>query len=357
MAGIRLVVNGVEYVDWTAADVSMRLDALSRTFGFEAVGVAAGRLPFEGGEPCEVWVDGEKVLTGSIELVNMTCDANEHRIDVQGRDLTGDFIDSDVSVIDELNTDGLTLKRIIEIVLAHIGSTLSVVDNAAPKAFNIAEDGISPEPGDNAFDYCETLARKRQVLLTGNAHGNVVIDNNVGLMVDGVLQHRAGDPTNNVTRCELSKDSTGRFNLYYLTSQLNPLAIQHAGDIPNAAIVEQTGATTDDRIRLGRQMVLVSESMYSAAEAEARVWWEYLARWARSFLYVATVVGFRHQGGELWEPNTIISVDDEYANIDARLLVAAVRFAENSTDGAVTELTCLRGNAFAAAPAEPGPGA
>jgi prophage tail gpP-like protein len=350
MAAVVLEVNGVEYEDWVSAQVQIRLDALSNTFGFEAAIASAGVVPFVGNEPCKVRIDGEPVLTGHIELINIDTSHDSQRIDVQGRDRTGDLLDSQIAVLDELNANGLTLRRIAEIIIEHIGSNIEVVDEAGPAPFNLAEDGIAPEVGQDAYEFLEILARKRSVLLTSDADGNLVITRNFGRPVNAYLQHIAASSTNNVLRSSISQDMTGRYNLYYMSSQLNPLAISNAGSISNAQLVDQSGITRDELVRAGRQLVLVSEAMYSSDEARDRVWWERITRWARSTVYTAWVDGFRNQTGELWGTNELVQVVDELCGIDAEMLVAGVGFYSDTNEGDRTQLTCLRRNAFSPEP-------
>ena len=173
---INLEVNGVEYTNFTMATVTLSLDALANEFSFQAVLPAGEQLPLRGGDKCSVLVDGELVLTGFIENITGRYTATDHTIFVTGRDRTADLIDSSIDVIDDIRAPA-TLKEIIEKVVQHIGSDLKVLDDAEPEKFNKSEDIVIPQPGDNAFDFVEGYAQKRQVLLTSNADGDIVITN------------------------------------------------------------------------------------------------------------------------------------------------------------------------------------
>ena len=63
-----------------------------------------------------------------------------------------------------------------------------------PKAFSDAEDLASPEPGENAFAFIEKYAKKRQVLLTSDSSGRIVIDANSGIKADGAVQQHGNRP-------------------------------------------------------------------------------------------------------------------------------------------------------------------
>lgn len=355
---MRIEINGDLYEGFVSASMVSRLDALSKTFSFGATSEEAKPFPFQGGEACKVLVDGELALTGFIELVNVDGDQETHELALQGRGKTGDLLDS--SLGNKENADlsdiqpPITLKRAIERVIAHLGTSLLVVDEAGPDPFNEAEDLASPEPGQNAFEFIEALARKRQVLLSENELGNIVIVSTPGAEVGAYLQHRVKDNTNNVTSYSVSYDTTGRFNAYRSVNQLNTVPLSLAGTTETSAVVDQTSPVVRDRrIRAGRQHVLVAESMYSAAEGEKRAQWERNVRKARGNAYSATVHGYRNQAGELWKVNDLVPVMDEYAGIEATMLVNMVTFALDEEVGRTTTLGLVDKNAYSLALAEP----
>lgn len=348
MSGITIQVGGVEYGLFTNALVSIRLDALSNTFSFSATSNQAQLLPFRLGEACQVLVDGDPVVTGFIELINVDGDSSTHTIDIQGRDKTGDLLDSGIASLPDLRPP-ISLSDICKRVIAHIGSDIAVVSEFAPPPFTKAEDLAAPEPGQNAFEFLEGKARKRQVLLTSNGTGDLVITRSSGAEVDATILHRVDDNDNNVIRYSTSYDSTGRFNIYKFVSQLNPIALINAGTSSNAQIVNQTAQSTDNAVRAGRQYVLVAENASSSSDQKERADWEANIRKARGNVYSATVHGFRNQSGELWGVNQLVQVIDDYADIDSRMLVNSVQFSvdpEQDGEGSQTVLSCVEKNAY-----------
>lgn len=355
---MKIEVGGVQYEGFVAASVISRLDALSNTFSFQATSEEARPLPFLGGEACNVLVDGESVLTGSIELVNVDGDRESHKIDIQGRDKTGDLLDSSLGNVENGPLSDIkppiSLKRAIELVVSHLGTDLLVVDEARPALFNAAEDLVAPEPGQNAFEFIELLARKRQVLLTSNGDGDIVIASTPGAEVEAFLQHRIRDDANNVLSYSVSYDTTGRFNAYRSVSQLNVTPLNLTGSVETSAIVDQTSKVVRDRrIREGRQHVLVAESMYSSAEGERRALWERNIRRARGRVYSAAVDGYRNQTGNLWAINELVPVVDEYAGIEAIMLVNTVTFSKDEEGGSGTVLSLVERDAYSLTLAEP----
>ena len=338
---MKLEVNGVQYENFVSASCEIRLDALSSTFSFEAVAAEGQPLPFEGGDPCKVLIDDELVLTGFIEVKRESYNASDHRIFIQGRDKTGDLLDSTLNPIPDIRAP-ITLKSLIEKVLSQINLKISVIDQVNPEIFNKAEDIASPEAGDNAFKFLEKYSRKRQVLLTSNAEGNVVIATNSGESVSGAIQHIIGANDNNVLASSKWSDTTGRFNIYGFVSQLNPVALNAAGKTDLVTVVNQSGEVSDPDIRIGRQLILVPEAPSSDNSSEARAQWELDIRRTRGLVYAATVSGYRvdntDESSELWQTNKIYQIIDDYLSEQERMLCNSVTYTLDLIAGQQTSL-------------------
>lgn len=343
-----LEVDGVQYTNFTAASCEIRLDSLSNTFAFEAVAPDGQALPFKGGEACKVIVDGENVLTGFIEVVSVSYDGGDHTINISGRDKTADLLDSTIDNIDDIRGEGLTLKALIEKVIDQLGLDIQVIDEVSPEPYNGAEDIAAPEPGDNAFSFIETYARKRQVLLTSNSDGNIVITSNSGQTAEGAVQHIIGADDNNIISSSFSFDTTGRYNAYKMASGLNPVALNLAGDTDLTSLVNQSGGVFDTEIRAGRQLILISEAPFSDGNCEKRANWEADIRKARGLIYSATVPDFRVDGdeGDLWQINRIYQIVDDFVGKIEPMLCNSITFTFNAESGRNTELGFVGQNAY-----------
>ena len=347
------VENGKRYTQFTEATVELRLDQLSSTFSFGVTSTEAKPLPFKGGEACRVLVAGQVVLTGFIEVVSINYDATSHSISIAGRDKTGDLIDSNIDTLSDIKPP-LTLKQIIEKIIANVGSRVGVIDSISPEPFNKAEDLISPEPGQIAFELMEKYARKRQVLLSSNADGDIVIARAEATVLPCRLNNIInGGKRNNILRCAASYDTTGRFNVYKFVSSLNPIALNAAGTIGLDSVVDQKGSAQDSAIRVGRQRILVAETPFSNNENKSRAEWEANIRKARGRVYSAEVLGFTYDGTNLWRLNALVPIYDEFAGIDALMLINSITFSFDLSGGSVTTLGCIERNAYSLTLAEP----
>lgn len=345
---MKLEVNGTPYDNFTSATCELRLDSPSSKFSFRAVTPGGQPLPFKGGEECRVLVSDQLVLTGFIEVIDVSYDGTDHVIDISGRSKTADLLDSSLDQFDDLRGGELSLKQLIEAVLFHLDMSIKVIDQVEPALFNSAEDIAAPEPGDNAFQFIEKYAKKRQVLLTDDPNGNIVIAKNSGERAAGSVQHIIGADDNNVVSATFSFDITGRFNFHKVSSALSFPALNDAGDTSISSAVNQSGQRIDSDIRIGRQLIIVPDASASDENCRKRAGWEAALRRARGLVYSAEVDGFRVGGdiGNIWELNKIYQIVDDFVGKNETMLSNAIVFSQDVPNGNSTKLQFVGGNSY-----------
>lgn len=350
---ITIEVDGVRYNDFVSASATIQLDALSNSFKFATASDEAKPLPFQGGEACKIFVDGVLQVTGFIEKVDVSTSDKDHSITMSGRDRTADIVDSTIGAMSDLRAP-ITLSGICRAVIAHIGSDVQVFNDELPEqAFNEAEDLAAPEPGTNAFEFLQKFARKRAVLLTSDANGNMIITKSSGLRVAARIVNRVRSEENNVTTFSVGYDLTGLFRLYEAVGQMNPITLNKAGDTDLGALSAQGGGVSDLDVRAGRQFVFVPENPGANEQMKERATWEANVRRARSRTYGCTVHGFRNETGDLWTTNRLVKVIDEFAGIEGDMLINTVNFNFTNEEGSATTLTLVNRNAYTIALTEP----
>ena len=100
----------------------------------------------------------------------------------------------------------------------------------------------------------------------------------------------------------------------------------------------------DEEIRQSRQLVLQAESASSNQQNQKRIEWEANIRKTRSFVYATTMSDFSING-KIWKPNQLVSVVDDFAGINAQLLINSVTFSQDRT-GSSAVLALVDKNAY-----------
>lgn len=341
-------VNGTQYSNFTSINTSSALRNLSRSFSFNATTKNHQKLPFKKEDRCRIYIAEKLFLTGFIEEVTNDGSNSSHTISLIGRDKLCDLVDSNVGVINDLKVP-ISLQRCIELVTAHVGMDIKVIDDTAgefiadlnyltwsygeegrltpgTKLFEKEEDYITPDPGDNAKVFCETLARKRQVLLVPTAYGNLKITKAAGIPVDAKILHNLGNDKNNVLSYTFRDSNVKRFRRYINIGQSGIISQVESGSINEGKLVNSEGKVTDNAIRASRQMVFEGETATSETDSRNRAEWQKKIRAAQGKTYRCNVDGYKNQSGAIWEVGTLVPVEDNFVELNERMLLDKVSF-------------------------------
>lgn len=343
---IFLEVDSVPYEGFTEISVIRSLGAISGAFNFRATSSQKKPLPVQIGQACRVLINDTPVVNGFIETIDIDYDSSTHNIVIAGRDKTMDVIDCS-TLVNELSGT-LSLETVIRKILDGNGLTdIQVINNVSGlKSFKDG-DIESAEVGETRFEYMDKYARKRQVLLTGDGKGNIVITRSGSNNAVTSLINVIGGENNNIKSGGTSYSETNLFNRYVVRSQQNPSALSSGGSIPSTEIVNQSGTAIDNNVRLTRVREIRPDQSGSSDDSKQFALWSKNIAIARSFNYTAVVQGFYQDEKEtrLWVPNEIVSVEDDFAGISSRvnaqLLIDTVEYKLSNDSGSTATMTCV----------------
>lgn len=343
---INLFVNGIPYTDFVSAKCSLSVSSVANDFSFVASAVK-GFPPFRLDDGVSVSIDGEKKLTGHIDEVIGIDEEGTHTVTYSGRDKTGDLIDSQLFKFDDLKAGGdLTLKRIIEVVLANIQLDLKVIDNLNPAVFNPAEDLIDAKDGTGALGLILEYARKRQALISSDPDGNIVITQS-SPVDSGVTLQRLVRGDNNILSQSWNLDVKQEFNRYLLRGQLDPRALNFAGETDVTSIEEQGGTVTNPDSRVGRQRVIIEAKGYSDEQLRDRAKWSAQIAKSKATRFNCSVRGHQKPGNTgTWGENTLAQINSELADISRKMLIDTLTFSQGEGEPTITQLEFVEKDVF-----------
>ena len=343
---ILLIVNGTPFTDFVNASVTLSLESMANDFSFTASAVSDFPSLKQGDEVIVI-VDGSKVLTGFIDEVNGRDAEGDHLVTYTGRDKTGDFIDSSINVINDIQAgNNLTLKKLIEIVINHLGQSLSVIDNFNPNPFNQAEDFVTPKAGQNALEFVNGYAKKRQALLSSDADGNILITQSEPTESGATVQSLRGSTSNNVITQSWQVNASRVYNKYIHRGQLDLRALNFAGESSPEDVENQGGQAINANARPGRQRVQVESESYSSEQLTDRAKWSSQLGDASAFRYNCAVKGHQQPNGGLWTVNTLVQVNSDVANISRKMLLTSVTFQQGEGQPTSTMLEMAEKNVY-----------
>lgn len=357
---ITLEVNGVDLTGFTEIDVSRRLDTVSGDFSFRAVSTSNRRFPVRVNDPIRVMVDNTPVITGYAEYINVTYSSGTHEVLIRGRDITADFIDSTLG--EKITfTGGVTLEQVARATLDSLNlNSVGVISNVALEPFAATVE-IASEIGQTGFAFLEGYARQKNVLLTTDGLGNLVITRSsttpiATYLLNQVRTGNVSNNSNNILEGGVTNDMTARYNTYVVRSgdSLTTLAEfdgfenieQYTESLTDSAI-QNIGTTQDVAIRPSRTFELQAEHPSTSSQCSERAIWEANYRRAKSFDYYCTVQGHTATQDRIpWAPNLLVKVIDDFCDVDANLLIEQVRFTYSVNSGSKTQLTLVTADAY-----------
>lgn len=332
MDRVLLAVNGVPFHNFTKISVSRSIENFCGTFDFEATAADQRGFPIGRGAHIGVMVNGRRIVTGWVEKISPSISSSDHMVSISGRDVTCDLVDSTLAANSvELNPP-ITLEGIIQAVLDAIGLKLTIKNNVAGLEPFGSDDLVACEAGQGAFEFIELHARKKQVLITTDGNGTIVITRAETVNGDYRFTNRRDGAFNNVLSSSASYDDSQRFNQYVVQSQGNMVGANKSGAANFDDLVNVTSnAAVDSEVRRGRVLHLVAEQSALSGTAYDRAVWEASVRKARSMTYSATLDGITDDNGAAFEFNRVVMVDDDAAGINALMLVKSVSFSIDSS--------------------------
>jgi len=339
-------VDGISYDGFKEVYIRRSLDTVSGFFRLIVNSHDVSKFPLKMGQTCEIFIDNNQVINGFIEKIDVIYGAyqgsQDHNLIIEGRDKTSDLVDSTLD--GEFTYNGSTsLVTIISDVISKIGISGVNVINNVPDLESYNDDYIvSSSVGDNAFEFLERYARLREVLLTSDGQGNILITRAAdGNPTSSLINTKELGNVGNIISARMVYDNTKRYSKYTAFSQAQISSLNYFASNTND-LTDISGQSIDEGIRGSRLYNFINENNATREECEKRAKWERNSRISPSKVYVPTVFGFRDgDSNTLWSPNKIVRVQDEFANMSSDLLLNVVEFSQGLTAGSKTTLTLI----------------
>ncbi len=371
---ITIEIAGTKYEGFESVSISKNIETISGSFMLSATSsgsIGKANFPIRAGDPCKIFIKDEPIINGFVDSIGVRYDAGLHSLDVQGRDRTADVIDStfltqrtfDASLDDPtfvpppvgtasggIFSAGVNLETVIRATLDLEGSDgkttelakIDVINEAGEIKDFSSEESVAAEIGQTLFEFFETYARKRQVLLTTNGNGDIVLARSKDVpLVSTVLQNKVGGgEANNIKSGVVKYDNKDLFHTYLMNSQSNPSGFASFFGKKSETIVEQAGKIIDGEIRNSRRLTIPSKTSDNNEDLANLAQWHRDIRRARGRSYSVVVQGFHSdkEQTKVWTINQLVKVGDDFADVHGKMLIKAVDYNLDLQAGSTTTL-------------------
>jgi prophage tail gpP-like protein len=328
-SAISLVVGGFEYTGWERATVNYAATDAARAFAFtltDADNTAQAWDLLPGDEDILVLIDGEVVVTGHIDTMSPSYAATNHTIEVSGRSLSADVIDSS-HTHPTSEFSGQTLAQIAAALAPDgISITSDMPLNAIPN-FRL-------QPAETIFAALDRAAAKSGLFLQGTADGGIKITKGGSRVVHPPLVEGQ-----NILAGSATFNNTDRHTTYRVHGQ-------RAFDQASKKTLQIQATAVDHSMRRKRNKVIVAETDVSQQEAQTLADWHRDRQLGESIKAHIRVVGTRDANGRLWQVNTLIFVQSPMLRLAMQMVIQNVAISQDKS-GTFTALSLVHPLALA----------
>jgi len=340
---VSIIVGNVQISGWTALSISRGIEIMPASAEFatteidpethQAVSIASG-------DPCQVKIGDQVVLTGYVISVMRQADPSNHILRVSVASKSVDLVDC-AAEFSTYQMNSTNVFAIVQRVCQPFGITVNQINQAGN--VDIGAAGIILT--ETAYDITERLTRLSSCLFYDQEDGSIVLSPvGAGQAASGFSEGQ------NIESYSVLDSMAGRYSS--ITAIVpGPLPLFNSPDddvfdqMKSITAVQQ--AATDDGVKRWRPLLIPVElgDDQNYDVTKARMLWEANRRWGRSQAIQLTCDSWRDSGGALWEPNTLAPVAIPSAKRNDILLIAEVTFRKDE-EGTHADLVLMPKEAF-----------
>lgn len=330
---VTLVINGRRWGGWMDVRITRGIERLPSDFEVRLTELFPGQaeaLVINAGDPFQLLIGADLVITGYIDRVMLAIDARQHTVAISGRSKCQDLVDCAAEWASGQIT-GSSVLEIAQKLAKPYGITVDCVgDPGKPiPQFNLML-------GETPFEIIERLCRFRQLLAYDMPDGS--------LRLSGTGTDRSSSGFRegvNVVRAAAMRSVDQQFSEYraYLQSVAVLDDLGPGGDL--------LASFPNKGIKRHRLRIIVAETSAIGQEvAKDRAAWEAVRRWARSAEVRITTDSWRDSKGKLYSPNTLALIELPSLKIASKLWTISEVTYRMGEAGTACDLVLMTPDAF-----------
>jgi prophage tail gpP-like protein len=292
---LTLRVAGTDWEGWQQVVVSRALGSIPASFSVQVTETypKSGEISIKPGDPVQVLVGGELVMTGYIDRYEAALNAGDHTVRITGRSKSQDLVDCSAFVGSKdqpsYQIKSATTLQIAKQLAAPYGVEVKSLagEGKQLRQFNIA-------PGETPWEIIDRMTRYSQMIAYDMPDGSIMLAQaGTEKMASGFMQGV------NVEVAETNLTMDQRFSEYegFLIST------QIFGDTTGKPPARGEIATDGAVPRFRRHILISEQTDMGKSLVHDRVQWEANRRAGRSIGVTVTCDSWRDSAGKLWAPN------------------------------------------------------
>jgi len=294
---LTLIINNTAWQGWQRVAVARSMDTVPANFDIavtEKYPYPSTRIDIKPGDPCQVKIGGDLVITGYVDRYSASLSAGEHQIRITGRSKSADLVDCSAFIGDK-GAPSYQIKG---------GTTLSIA-RALAQPYGVEINSLAGEGkqipqfninlGETAWEIIDRITRYSAMVAYDMPDGSMVLAQaGSEKMASGFVQGV------NIEQASVEYSMDQRFSeyegfyvsalAYFTDSGTNP---------PSRGVI-----VTDPGVPRYRKHIIISEQSDNGnLLVTARTQWEKARRAGRSLAVTIVCDAWRDTAGALWAPN------------------------------------------------------
>jgi prophage tail gpP-like protein len=279
-------------------------------------------------DPCKILINGEIVITGYVDKISPSFDAQSHEIQVSGRDKAGDLVDSSV-----VGGTGQFKNKTIEEIIRKICEPFEI-----PVKSNVGTtkslETFSVDQGATAYETIHKLAKKGGFLVISDGRGGIVLTRTGTEKMTVPLTQGA-----NILAANCDYDGAQMHSQYIVKGQK-----QGKGTESVKKIAHNKAVVTNEYANRYRPLLIIEDGQADEKSVKDRVKWEATVRAAKAKQSNITVQGWQ-SGGGLWGINKLVQIDSSYLGVTEEWVISSVNFTLDES-GELAKITVTPPEAY-----------
>ena len=348
---VSIVVGGQTIGGWENVAIWRGIERMPASFDIgltERYPTQDGLVDIRPGQPIQVKIGSDKILTGYVDHYNPGLSANSHGVQIAGRSMSEDLVDCSA----KFSTFQIN------------NTTMMGLANTLCQPFEVAvmtpdgDSGVLPQFSviltETPYEIMERVCRWANFLLYDDVSGAIIL----GRVGDKTMASGFSEGVN-IQDVQAQFSTSERYteiDPVYLSTAFLQLAPDANGApqlpyIPGAAATDSTFPPRASGTPRYRPLIVVSEQSQAAPNlAKLRAQWEMTRRAGRSQAVTVTCDSWRDSAGTLWTPNALAPLNIPSAKLPNRTwLISDVGFLRNE-NGTTAQVTLMPKEAFIPAP-------
>ncbi|REF28616.1 prophage tail gpP-like protein [Xenorhabdus cabanillasii] len=343
---LSLVIGGKAIYGWDSVRVTRGIERLPSDFELMLMDYYPGsdeKQQVEAGQPCQVLLGNDPVMTGYIDIWHSSINKSIHQIRVTGRGKCQDLVDCSAKWPQNVISRATPLQIARKLAQWYgIEVTSDVTGMKSVPQFTL-------NWGESSQEVIDRITRWSALLYYDTPDGNLFLTRvSDKVAASGVAQGK------NIEQADYQSAMNERFSEYTgLSMNVSGLSELSAGQGYQAVKIAEARDPEAAKMRYRNYVTIIESTLHTRGRQQEAIDWEMNRRYGRSKVLKVLVDSWRDVSGTLWTPNTLIPIHlPVFGLASEQWLLSEVSYVRNKDEGTRAELTLMPPAAFAVQPFE-----